>query len=333
MGLMLSNALLFSRFPAARTNDIHIASMFPRSCLHYVSIHSDSQITKGVLSVDRKLSMENPMNMGETGNSGRNAGFGFPVIKLSFVISLIAIWLINSTLGTLVFLLGYGDFVTGAMHTPFTTFSIGGMAVVVVLVSYFLRHETKKWLVSQFILAIGVYVAASLWNHSSSIVIIAMASLVILVLLFLTGESDGLIVGIVTALSSVVLFEYLWDLFFLAPGPYVSWFGFGPFWTYTAAFGSLIALVFIGIPRWNLSLLSIPMAIAFPVSFTLWYLFGYPQPWDSATLDASFAWNMSVKMLSFVFVLAPYAGYFRKPSFVLSGNSCRLVTGTGVKRL
>lgn len=141
-------------------------------------------------------------------------------------------------------------------------------------------------------------------------------SLVTLTVVFLKLYRNGialfsaLAVSIATVIAALSSFEFLWDFFLLAGNSYISWLGFtGPEWHYVFAFNSLTALWLIGIRYWRITWWSFLLMLSYPLSFVLWYMIGYPQPWTSHAIDSAFLWNSSVKVLSFLGLLAPVLGF------------------------
>lgn len=193
-------------------------------------------------------------------------------------------------------------------------------------VIFVIEHTLGTW---NFLTGYSGYVDGGLstpitpYSNGGAFLVIAA----ITILLGRSGKrySEALIIGMATALVSLTSFEFVWNLFLLGGHPITSWFGLGPFWTYAIAFIVLDLLWFVGFRYWKIGKVSIILLVAFPVSFLAWYLFGYPQPWYSSTIDAAYLWNVGVKLLSFGFFMAPYTWIFQ--TLNIHGRSSGLQRG------
>lgn len=125
-----------------------------------------------------------------------------------------------------------------------------------------------------------------------------------------TRVIDSLAVAIATVISAVASFEFTWDLLFLAGKPALSWFGFpGSFWFYVFAFNSISVIWFIGIRYWKFRWYTWLAVLSYPLSFIIWYILGYPQPWYSYRVDEAYLLNVATKIFSFVALLSPVVTY------------------------
>ena len=117
---------------------------------------------------------------------------------------------------------------------------------------------------------------------------------------------DSLAVSLATVIASIASFEFTWDFLFLVNRPVTSWFGFpGSFWLYVFAFNSITAIWFIGIRYWKFRWYTWLAVLSYPISFIIWYLLGYPQPWYTFRISEAYLLNVAVKIFSFVAFLSP----------------------------
>ena len=123
------------------------------------------------------------------------------------------------------------------------------------------------------------------------------------------------IIGAFTALASLVLFEFVWDLLFLIrSGPITSWFGFPlPVTSYIIAFLSLILLYLVGIMYWKRSYLVLGLWASTVIAFVIWYEIGYPQVGTTFALTPAYILNVSTKVLMSLAMMSPVVawGYAR----------------------
>jgi hypothetical protein len=123
------------------------------------------------------------------------------------------------------------------------------------------------------------------------------------------------IIGAFTALASLVLFEFIWNMLFLIRSwPIKSWFGFPlPATNYIIAFLSLIALYAVGIMYWRKSYLVLGLWISTFIVFTVWYEIGYPQLGATFALTPAYILNASAKVLMSLAMMSPMVawGYWR----------------------
>lgn len=117
---------------------------------------------------------------------------------------------------------------------------------------------------------------------------------------------DSIAIALATILAAVTSFEFWWNMFFLIRQHLTSWYNFpGSFWHYAFAFNSLVVIWFVGIKYWKISKYTIILLLSYPVAFAVWYLSGYPQPWDSTAISSAYMWNATVKVISFIALAAP----------------------------
>ncbi|MCL4451179.1 MAG: hypothetical protein M1327_00945 [Candidatus Thermoplasmatota archaeon] len=119
------------------------------------------------------------------------------------------------------------------------------------------------------------------------------------------------LIGTFTALASLVLFEFVWDLLFLLRSwPITSWFGFPlPVSSYIMAFLSLILLYFVGIMYWKRSYLVIGLWISTLTVFIIWYDIGYPQVSATFALTPAYILNASAKVLMSLAMMSPVVAW------------------------
>ena len=148
--------------------------------------------------------------------------------------------------------------------------------------------------------------------------ILAMTGFILMVALLIHKKTkliDSLAVSLATVIATIASFEFTWDFLFLINQPITSWFGFpGSFWTYVFAFNSITAIWFIGIKYWKFRWYTWLAVLSYPLSFVIWYLLGYPQPWYSSSIDEAYLLNVSVKIFSFFAFMSPVL------TFALSKN-------------
>ena len=115
------------------------------------------------------------------------------------------------------------------------------------------------------------------------------------------------IIGAFTALASLVLFEFIWNMLFLIRSwPISSWFGFPlPAINYIIAFLSLIALYAVGIMYWRKSYLVLGLWISTFIVFTVWYEIGYPQLGATFALTPAYILNAAAKVLLSLAMMSP----------------------------
>lgn len=136
-------------------------------------------------------------------------------------------------------------------------------------------------------------------------------SVVVLTALLLVARVNplrALIVGILTPIAAAWMFEYTWDFFLLKP-PYLSWFGYGPFLTYSFGYVSLAALWFVGIRYWKVNIPVIIVWISLAASWTIWVEVGYPNNFMSYAINQSYVLNVITKVLTFAAYDAPVVAY------------------------
>ena len=123
------------------------------------------------------------------------------------------------------------------------------------------------------------------------------------------------IIGAFTALSSLVLFEFVWNILFLIRSwPIRSWFGFPlPVFNYIIAFLSLIALYAVGIMYWRKSYLVLGLWVSTITVFIVWYEIGYPQVGATFALTPAYFLNAAAKVLMSLAMMSPMVawGYWR----------------------
>lgn len=135
---------------------------------------------------------------------------------------------------------------------------------------------------------------------------------------------SSLAISLAVILAAWASFEFWWDTLLMMHSNTLTqwtWFGLsGPLWKYVFAFNSIFAVYFISIRHWKLNLYSCFLMLLYPLSFIAWYLAGYPQPWQSASLDSALIWNITVKVLSFVSLMAPIIFFAISPASELNSN-------------
>ena len=123
------------------------------------------------------------------------------------------------------------------------------------------------------------------------------------------------IIGAFTALSSLVLFELVWNILFLIRSwPIRSWFGFPlPVLNYIIAFLSLVALYAVGIMYWRKSYLVLGLWVSTITVFMVWYEIGYPQVGATFALTPAYFLNAVAKVLMSLAMMSPMVacGYWR----------------------
>ncbi len=119
------------------------------------------------------------------------------------------------------------------------------------------------------------------------------------------------IIGAFTALASLVLFEFIWNILFLIRSwPIKSWFGFPlPAINYIIAFLSLIALYAVGIMYWRKSYLVLGLWISTFIVFTVWYEIGYPQLGATFALTPAYILNAAAKVLMSLAMMSPIVAW------------------------
>ena len=119
------------------------------------------------------------------------------------------------------------------------------------------------------------------------------------------------IIGAFTALASLVLFEFVWDILFLIRSwPIRSWFGFPlPVINYIIAFLSLIALYAVGIMYWKKSYLVLSLWISTIIVFAVWYEIGYPQVGATFALTQAYFLNAAAKVLLSLAMMSPMVAW------------------------
>ncbi len=127
------------------------------------------------------------------------------------------------------------------------------------------------------------------------------------VVLYIAGVRwwRGFIIGLSTAFSALVFYEFLWDFTFLVKSwPPTSWFDFPlPLFNYIAGFMSLTAFWLVGIRYWKFSWLVVALWTSFLAGFALWYMIGYPQNLNVFKVNTSYFLNAYTKiMLSLAFM-------------------------------
>lgn len=119
------------------------------------------------------------------------------------------------------------------------------------------------------------------------------------------------IIAAFTALASLVLFEFIWNMLFLIRSwPIKSWFGFPlPAINYIIAFLSLIALYAVGIMYWRKSYLVLGLWISTFIVFTVWYEIGYPQLGATFALTPAYILNAAAKVLLSLAMMSPMVAW------------------------
>ena len=119
------------------------------------------------------------------------------------------------------------------------------------------------------------------------------------------------IIGAFTALASLVLFEFVWDILFLIRSwPIRSWFGFPlPVINYIIGFLSLIALYAVGIMYWRKSYLVLGLWVSTIIVFAVWYEIGYPQVGATFALTPAYFLNASAKVLLSLAMMSPMVAW------------------------
>lgn len=146
--------------------------------------------------------------------------------------------------------------------------------------------------------------------------LMSVLTLIVLTVLLLKKKVNlvsSLAISLGVILAAWASFEFWWDVLLMMQGNTLkqwTWFGMpGPMWKYVFAFNSIFAVYFISVKYWKLNIYSGFLMLLYPLSFMAWYLFGYPQPWQSSTLDEALIWNIAVKILSFISLMAPILFY------------------------
>ena len=139
--------------------------------------------------------------------------------------------------------------------------------------------------------------------------ILAISSVILITVLLIIKKAriiDSIAVALATVVASIASFEFTWDFLFLVNSPISSWFGFpGSFWLHVFAFNSITAIWFIGIRYWKFRWYTWLAVLSYPLSFIIWYLLGYPQPWYSFKISEAYLLNVAVKIFSFIAFLSP----------------------------
>lgn len=119
------------------------------------------------------------------------------------------------------------------------------------------------------------------------------------------------IIGAFTALASLVLFEFVWDMLFLIGSwPIRSWFGFPlPPINYIIAFLSLIALYAVGIMYWRRSYLVLGLWISTFIVFSVWYAIGYPQVGTVFAVTPAYILNATAKVIMSLAMMSPIVAW------------------------
>ncbi|MGC8515283.1 MAG: hypothetical protein ACP5OC_04005 [Thermoplasmata archaeon] len=119
------------------------------------------------------------------------------------------------------------------------------------------------------------------------------------------------IIGAFTALASLVLFEFVWDILFLIRSwPITSWFGFPlPVVNYIIAFLSLITLYAVGIMYWRRSYIVLGLWVSTIIVFIIWYEIGYPQVGATFVLTPAYMLNAASKVLLSLAMMSPIVAW------------------------